>query len=174
MRQGIIQVYTGDGKGKTTAAIGQAIRAWGRGLKIIIFQMLKAENSSGEQIALAQFAPAIRLRTFGTGEFIFNREPTKEESELALAGWKEVEKAIFSNEYDLVVIDELRHAINTKLIAEEKVIEVLKEKPGNVEIVITGRNMPDRILKIADLITEMKERKHPYSTGISAREGIEF
>ncbi len=174
MGHGIIQVYTGDGKGKTTAAIGLVTRAWGRGLKVKVFQFLKAPGGSGEHWAFLGFNPPLHIYPLGTGEFILNRMPSLKEISMVADGWKQVEEAILSDTLDIMVVDELSHVINQGLLSLEKVLTVLKEKPARLELVLTGRDMPDQIIELADLVTEMKMVKHPYQNGIPAREGIEF
>ncbi len=174
MEQGIIQVYTGDGKGKTTAAIGQAVRAHGRGLRVIIFQLLKAADGTGEQEALARLDPPLPFHPLGSGQFIFNREATPAEIAQAEAGWQQICTAMNSQDYDLIVIDEFSHALNKGLLPLQPVVEVLRRKPVGVELVLTGRNMPEAILELADLVTEMRLIKHPYQKGIKARIGIEY
>lgn len=174
MKQGLIQVYTGDGKGKTTAAIGLAVRAWGRGLKVKIYQLLKAAGGSGEHWALMVFDPPLPLYALGSGEFIFTNKPTSKEIEQAVTTWRQIDQAICSGENDLIVIDELSHAINKGLLDANMVLSTLVKKPTGLELVLTGRDMPVSILELADLITEMKMVKHPYQHGFEAREGIEF
>lgn len=174
MQSGIIEVYTGDGKGKTTAAIGLATRAWGRGLKVKVFQFLKSPGGSGEHWAFLSFNPPLHIYPLGMGEFIQNRPPSTKEIALASEGWEQAEEAIFSNKLDIVVIDELSHVINKGLLPLEKVLAVLKQKPDGLELVLTGREMPHEIIELADLVTEMKLVKHPYQKGLPAREGIEF
>lgn len=174
MRQGIIQVYTGDGKGKTTAAIGLATRAWGRGLKVKIFQFLKAPGGSGEHWAFLGLKPPLHIYPLGTGEFILNRPASPKEIALATDGWEQVEAAILSDTLDIVIVDELSQVINQGLLSLDKVLTVLKEKPARLELVLTGRDMPDEIIELADLVTEMKMVKHPYQKGLTAREGIEY
>lgn len=174
MKQGIIQVYTGDGKGKTTASIGLATRAWGRGLKVKVFQFLKAPGGSGEHWAFLGFNPPLHIYPLGKGEFIANRPPTSEEILFVAKGWQQVEEAILSDTLDMVVIDELSHVINKGLLPLKTVLTVLKQKPVRLELVLTGRDMPSEIMEMADLATEMKMVKHPYQKGVSAREGIEF
>jgi cob(I)alamin adenosyltransferase len=174
LKRGLIQVYTGDGKGKTTAAIGQAVRAYGRGWRVIVFQFLKKEGGSGEQPALAGLRPPLPVRPLGTGEFIINRPPTLEEIRRAEEGWDQVVEAMNSREYDLVVVDELSHAMNTGLLKVDRVVADLGRKPEELSLVLTGRNMPEPVLTGADLITEMCLVKHPFQKGIAAREGIEY
>jgi cob(I)alamin adenosyltransferase len=174
MKHGLIQVYTGDGKGKTTAAIGQAVRAWGRGLKVKVYQFLKAAGSSGEHWAFMVFDPPMPLYPLGSGEFILTRKPTQKEIDQAILGWQQIDKAISSGENDLIVIDELSHTMNKGLLDANMVLTTLVRKPVGLELVLTGRDMPPSILELADLITEMKMVKHPYQQGFKAREGIEF
>ena len=174
MNQGIIQVYTGDGKGKTTAAVGLAVRAWGRGLRAKIFQFFKAPGGSGEHWALPVFSPTIPIYPLGSGEFIINRGPNPEELAQAQRGWTQIEETLHDNAVDLLVIDELSHAINNGLLKLETVLDTLRHRPKGIELVLTGRNMPAPILELADLVTEMKAVKHPYLEGIEAREGIEY
>lgn len=174
MQQGIIEVYTGDGKGKTTAAIGLAARAWGRGLKVKVFQFLKAAGESGEHWAFLSFNPALHIYPFGTGEFIFDQPPSPKEIELATQGWEQVEEAISSDKLDMVIIDEISHVINKGILPLEKVLTALKGKPERLELILTGRDMPEEIIELADLVTEMKLVKHPYQKGVTARKGIEF
>jgi cob(I)alamin adenosyltransferase len=174
MQPGIIQVYTGDGKGKTTAAVGLAVRAWGRGLKVKIFQFLKAPVGSGEEQALIALKPALPIYPLGTGQFIIDRAPSQAEIQQAISGWQKITEAILDEDNDLIIIDELSHVLNLKLLNPELVLEALKQKPAGLELVLTGRDMPEAILEIADLITEMKMIKHPYREGFKARAGIEY
>ena len=175
MSQGIIEVYTGDGKGKTTAAIGLATRAWGRGLKVKVFQFLKAPGGSGEHWAFLGFYPPLRIYPLGTGEFILDRPASQEEIALVADGWEQVEKAIFGDALDIVVIDELSHVINQGLLPIEKVLTVLKGKPDRLDWFLTQeKGHARRIIELADLVTEMKMVKHPYQKGLPARKGIEF
>jgi cob(I)alamin adenosyltransferase len=174
MRPGIIQVYTGDGKGKTTAAVGLAVRAWGGGLKVKIFQFLKAPGGSGEEQALITLKPPLPIYPLGTGQFIINRPPSQAEIQHAILGWKRISEAILHEDNDLIIIDELSHALNLKLLDPEMVLAALKQKPAGLELVLTGRDMPEAVLEISDLITEMKMVRHPYQEGFKAREGIEY
>ncbi len=174
MMTGIIQVYTGDGKGKTTAAMGLAVRAWGSGLKVKIFQFLKAPGVSGEGRTFRTLKPPLPVYPLGSGQFIINRSPSQAEIQQAVSGWEKISKAILEENNDLIVIDELSHTLNLKLLDPAKVLAVLKQKPSGLELVLTGTNMPAAVLEISDLITEMKMKKHPYQKGFQAREGIEY
>jgi len=174
MKSGIIQVYTGDGKGKTTAALGLALRAWGHGLRIVIYHFLKTAHSTGEEAALKALQPGIPEHYLWNGNFLINRAPNQEELEQVAADWKDISRAILSEAFDLVILDELSHALNTKLLALDEVLTTLKIKPAEVEVVLTGRAMPAPLLEIASLVTEMQQIKHPYQNGIRARKGIEY
>ncbi|MFV0266077.1 MAG: cob(I)yrinic acid a,c-diamide adenosyltransferase [Draconibacterium sp.] len=170
--KGYIQVYTGDGKGKTTAALGLAIRAVGAGKKVFFAQFVKGRIYS-EIEAVQKFLPGITVRQYGLDCFIF-RKPTQLDIDAAQKGFKEISAIIQSGEYEVVVLDEANIALFYHLFTAEELIDVLQSKPENVEIIVTGRYAPVEIITIADLVTEMKEVKHYYQKGIEAREGIEF
>jgi len=170
--KGYIQVYTGNGKGKTTAAFGLAIRAVGAGKKVFFAQFVKGKTYS-EIEAIKKFVPNITIKQYGRGCFIVN-EPTKEDIDAAMDGLKEVAKIINSGKYDLIVLDEVTIALYYKLFSFEELKDFLIEKPEKLEIIITGRYAPEELIELADLVTEMKEIKHYYNKGIEAREGIEF
>lgn len=166
----MIQVYTGDGKGKTTAAIGLAVRAKGQGLKVGVFQFLKA-GETGEAQTLR--ALGILFQQYGSGRWLINRQPEKEEIALAAKGLDDVVEAITAG-YHVLILDEISHAINFGLLPLEKVLALGKTLPAEQELVLTGRAMPEELLAIADLVTEMKAVKHPYERGIGPRRGIEY
>jgi cob(I)alamin adenosyltransferase len=178
--RGLVQVYTGDGKGKTTAALGLAVRALGQGLNVCFLQFLKGGPETGEQRARA-LLPAMRWETFG-----LDRRATAKVRDWWLQGWTEADQAaaqeglavakgiVLSGEYDLVVLDELCVALQGGLVPLSQVLELLEARPGHVEVVITGRGAPPALLERADLVTEMREVKHPYRGGIPARRGIEY
>lgn len=170
---GCIQVYTGNGKGKTTAALGLALRAAGHGLKTFIGQFLKA-RPSGEIEAVKRLSPLIRIEQFGREGFILVKDgPDDEDVSKARAGLARSLQAMLSREYRIVVLDEINTAVHFGLIPESEVLELLARKPKDVEVVLTGRYAPDSFIEIADLVTEMAERKHYHSRGVKAREGIE-
>ena len=168
MEKGLIQIYTGDGKGKTTAAIGLLIRAFGCGLNTGLIQFLKGVDSSELKVLKSLGIP---FWQFGRGEFI-KEEPSAKDRELAKKGLEFVESVWV--ECDLLVLDEISYLITCQLVAEEDVLSLLKKKPKHLELVLTGRDMPEEIMKEADLITEMKKIRHPYDKGILARKGIEY
>ena len=170
--KGYIQVYTGDGKGKTTAALGLAIRAVGAGKKVFFAQFVKGKVYS-EIEAVQKFLPDITVRQYGLDCFIFHN-PTQQDIDVAQAGFKEISAVIQSGKYEIVVLDEANIALFYNLFTTEELIDVLQSKPENVEIVVTGRYAPIEIINIADLVTEMKDVKHYYYQGVDARVGIEF
>jgi cob(I)alamin adenosyltransferase len=169
--QGYIQVYTGDGKGKTTAAIGMAIRAVGAGKKVYIAQFVKGKVYS-EIKALQTHFPEIPVEQFGRGCFIRGK-PTEADIQKARAGFEQVKNIIYSAEYDIVILDEVFIALYFELISDEELITLLKEKPSATELILTGRYAPQAIIEMADLVTEMKEVKHYYGQGVMARKGVE-
>lgn len=168
-----MQVYTGNGKGKTTAAFGLALRAIGRGLKVYVIQFIKGGFDYGE-LYIADKLPNLKLKAFGRGKFVTEKPAEKEDVKLAEEALALAEKVVESGEYDIVILDEVNVALDLKLIKTEKVVELVKSKPRHVELVLTGRYAPKEIIEIADLVTEMKEIKHPFNKGQQARKGIEY
>ena len=168
-----MQVYTGNGKGKTTAAFGLALRAIGRGLKVYVIQFIKGGFDYGE-LYIADKLPNLKLKAFGRGKFVTEKPAEKEDVKLAEEALALAEKVVKSGEYDIVILDEVNVALDLKLIKTEKVVELVKSKPRHVELVLTGRYAPAEIVEIADLVTEMKEIKHPFNKGQQARKGIEY
>ncbi len=173
-RKGYIQVYTGDGKGKTTAAIGLAIRAAGRGKKSYIAQFMK-KGEYGELIAIRKYlSQYINIQQFGLPDFHFKGDPvTDKERKAALEGLDAVKSVLKSGEYDIIILDEINILLNFKIIDIGLVLEILDDKPDDIELILTGRNAPEEILKRAHLITDMKNVKHYYDKQVSARLGIE-
>ena len=172
MVKGLIQVYTGDGKGKTTAALGLALRSAGRNMKVLVVQFMKKWDYG--ELHSVKLIPNITLETFGTNEFVYKGKAKKVDYEEAEKAFSFGIKGVYSENYDVVIFDELNMAIYYELLDLKKVVEKLKGKPDNVEVVITGRRASQEIIEIADLVTEMKEIKHPYQKGIEARRGIEY
>ncbi len=169
--RGYIQVYTGDGKGKTTAALGLALRAAGVGAKVFIAQFVKGTKSA-ELAALERLGDLITVKQYGRGHFIVG-EPEEEDIQAARAGLAEVRQIIASGEYPLVVLDEANVAVHFGLFTADELLETVKSRPQHVEVVITGRRAHQRIIDAADLVTEMREVKHYYTQGVPARRGIE-
>lgn len=170
-RKGYIQVYTGNSKGKTTAALGLALRASGAWHKIFIAQFIKKGRTS-EHKALERFSDLIEVRQYGTG-FIRTEKPLPSDIEAAKRGLLETEEILKSGNYDMVILDEINVAIYKKFITVDDVLRLLNLKPANVEVVLTGRYADERIIARADLVTEMKEIKHYFNAGVGARIGIE-
>ncbi|MDR0303902.1 MAG: cob(I)yrinic acid a,c-diamide adenosyltransferase [Chitinispirillales bacterium] len=168
---GYIQVYTGNGKGKTTAALGAALRAVGAGMKVFIAQFVKGREYC-EIFAARNFLPAVTIKQYGL-DFFITHVPTQADVDIAVKGLKEISKIILSNEYDMVILDEANIAVYYNLFTSTQLISILKNKPETLEIIITGRYACPEILEIADLVTEMKEVKHYYTQGVKARKGIE-
>lgn len=171
MRRGYIQVYTGNSKGKTTAALGLALRAAGAGLKVFIAQFIKKRRCS-EHKALQRFSDLITVKQYGTG-FLKRGRPMKSEIEAAQKGFKEVKDIIASKTYDMVILDEINVAVHYKLLNVEDIMDLLNSRPSSMEVVLTGRYADEKIIEMADLVTEMKEIKHYYKKGVKARKGIE-
>jgi cob(I)alamin adenosyltransferase len=172
MKKGLVQIYTGEGKGKTTAALGLSLRAAGRCLKVFIAQFAKG-MFYGELEALKRFDPQITLRQYGRKCFI-EEEPTAEDLRLAREGWEEIREIVAAEEYDLLILDEIGIALHYELISLDEVEELVGGKPDSVELVLTGRKIPEALYEQADLVTEMREVKHYYNAGVKARKGIEF
>jgi cob(I)alamin adenosyltransferase len=169
--KGYIQVYTGDGKGKTTAALGLALRAAGAGFKVYIAQFVKGMKYSELHI-LPRLSDYITLKQYGRDCFI-EREPTKEDIQAAQEGLKEVKEIMCSGEYQMIILDEANIANYYNLFSVDDLLDFMRSKPEEVELVITGRKADTRVIEAADLVTEMKEIKHYYQQGIEARSGIE-
>jgi len=170
---GLVQVFTGDGKGKTSAAIGAVIRALGHGLKVYIVFFMKGDYLYGERSILSQL-PNVTMESFGSGGFIdpANIKPEdREEAKRALAAAGE---AMLSGGYDLVVLDEVNLAVAWSLVGVEEVLGLIEDKPQAVELILTGRQADSKLVKSADLVTEMLKIKHPYDEGVAGREGIEY
>jgi len=172
--KGLVQVFTGDGKGKTTAALGTVLRAAGHNLKIFVIFFIKGSYSHGEFGTLTRL-PNVKVASFGLRQFIYKNNVVnpaeKAEAKAALAAARE---AINGGSYDLVVMDEINVAVYFKLIELEEVLQLIKDKPSHVELILTGRKADPKIIEAADLVTEMVKIKHPFDSGIKARPGIEF
>ena len=173
LEKGLVQVYTGKGKGKTSAAFGLALRATGRGLKVYMIQFIKGGFDYGELYTVKNL-PNFTLKAFGRGKFVTSKPPQKEDVRLAQEALRLAEKVIHSEIFNIVILDEINVALDLKLIALTEVLKLVKTKPFGLELVLTGRNAPKEIIEAADLVTEMKEVKHPFSRGIEARRGIEY
>jgi cob(I)alamin adenosyltransferase len=171
MRRGYTQVYTGTGKGKTTAALGLALRAAGAGHKVFIAQFIKKRICS-EHRALERFSDFITIKQYGKG-LILNRQATASDIAAAQEGLEEARHVMLSRDYDVIILDEANVAVKRGLISVETLIELIKNKPASLELVITGRYADEKIIEAADLVTEMNEIKHYSNKGVKARVGIE-
>jgi cob(I)alamin adenosyltransferase len=168
--KGCVQIYTGNGKGKTTASFGLALRAAGAGLKVYIVQFLKKGNFS--EIKALSKLENITIKQYGLGKFI-KGEPSDEDIAAGAAGYKKLCNILKKNNYDMVIVEEGNVAVKYNLISEKELLALIDMKPDNVELVITGRGATAAVIEKADLVTEMKEIKHYYKQGVTARVGIE-
>ena len=174
MKEGLLQVYTGDGKGKTTAAFGLAFRAYGRGFKVAVVQFMKTWVTG--EVQLAETLENFHIKRIDTSpKFTWEmNEAELEELRLEIRkGFDYVRNMVKENKYDLLVLDEINHIIIKEFVSKEEILEFIDSKPDTLEIVMTGRNAPDWLMEKADLVTEMKCIKHPFEKGIPARVGIE-
>lgn len=172
MERGCVQVYTGNGKGKTTAALGLALRAVGRGLKVCFFQFIKGGGPYGEHLVAAKLAPLLTITQTGRPGWV-NTQDIREDRRLAQEAFEQAKGLLTSGEYDLLVLDEINGAVGFGLIDLEQILELISLRPEGVELVLTGRNAHERVIEAADLVTEMREVKHYYKAGVPARIGIE-
>ena len=175
--KGLIMVHTGDGKGKTTAALGLALRAWGSGLRVMILQFIKGGWKYGELEAIAKLGEIngrIEIRPMGLGLMSKSEAEKQQHIEAAHKAMLEAEKIITSGEYDLVILDEINYAVKFGLIEIDDVLDLLDKKPAQEHILLTGRDAQPKLIDRADLVTEMKLIKHPFQKGIKAQRGIEF
>ncbi|OGP72079.1 MAG: cob(I)yrinic acid a,c-diamide adenosyltransferase [Deltaproteobacteria bacterium RBG_13_58_19] len=173
LAQGLIQVYTGDGKGKTTCALGLAFRAVGQGFKVFMVQFMKGRET-GEIRAAARLAPDLTIRSFGRPGLVNLRAPAPKDLALLQEAWDLARQVITTGDHDLVILDEINLALTFKLLPWEEVLETLRRRPPWVEVILTGRQAPPELIDLADLVTEMQPLKHYYTTGTPARRGIEW
>ncbi|MGQ9558729.1 MAG: cob(I)yrinic acid a,c-diamide adenosyltransferase [Desulfurispora sp.] len=173
MAQGLIMVFTGNGKGKTTAALGMAVRARGQGLRVLVVQFIKGGQSYGELEALG--ALGIEIRPLGLG-FVRHAAPEQMEQHRAAAraALDEVRREMLSGRWDMLVLDEINYAVHFGLIQEQELLELLAEKPPALHLVLTGRYARPAVVERADLVSEIQEVKHPFARGVPAQKGVEF
>lgn len=173
LKQGLIQVYTGEGKGKTTCALGLALRAVGQGFKVLMVQFLKTDGT-GEVQAAQRLAPDFAIHSFGVPGFPSLRDPDAETADTARQALALARQAILAGDYDLVILDEVNLCLTYGLVPLTEMLEVLRRRPPYVEVVLTGRAAPPELVEMADLVTEMRPVKHYYEAGVKARRGIEW
>ena len=175
-KDGLVIVYTGNGKGKTTAALGLAIRAIGYEHKVCMLQFIKGSWHYGEMDSSKKLEPNFELIAIGKGfvGILDDNSPREEHEKYAAEALRICREKINSGKYNVVILDEVNYAINLGLIDVQEIIKIIKEKPSNLDLVLTGRDVKEEIVELADLVTEMKEIKHPFKSGIKAKKGIDF
>jgi cob(I)alamin adenosyltransferase len=173
LEQGCVQVYTGNGKGKTTAALGLALRAVGRGLKVCVFQFIKGGGPYGEHLLAERLAPLLTIIQTGRPGWV-NTKDISDDRRVAQEALVRADALLCSGEYDLFICDEINGAVGFGLVDVEQVLELIARKPKHVELILTGRNANEKVIEAADLVTEMCEIKHYYKAGVPARTGIEM
>ena len=175
-KDGLVIVYTGNGKGKTTAALGMALRAIGYDHKVCMLQFIKGSWHYGEMDSSKKLEPNFELIAIGKGfvGILDDNSPREEHEKYAAEALKICKEKIFSEKYNVVILDEINYAINLGLIDVQEIIKIIKEKPSSLDLVLTGRDAKEEIIELADLVTEMKEIKHPFKSGIKAKKGIDF
>jgi cob(I)alamin adenosyltransferase len=171
-QRGLLVVYTGHGKGKTTAALGMVFRALGRGFRVAVVQFIKGKWKTGERI-FAETLPALEFHVMGLG-FTWDSDDLAKDKAAARAAWEKAREAILSGERDLVVLDELTYTFHYDFLPLVEVLEVFRARPPHVHIVVTGRNAPEELVALADLVTEMAVVKHPHTAGIKAQIGVDY
>jgi cob(I)alamin adenosyltransferase len=174
MEKGLIQVYTGNGKGKTTAALGLALRAVGHGLKVLVIQFMKGNINYGELQSSKKLSSHLTIIQTGRETFVSKTNPDRVDIRLAQDGFNLAKRAIADEAYDIIILDEINVAVDYGLIPLSDLLRLLDTKPNGVELILTGRNAKPELVEKADLVTEMVERKHYYDKGMPAREGIEI
>ncbi len=172
-KKGLTQIFTGEGKGKTSAALGIVLRALGHGLRVCIVAFMKGDYPYGEWNVLSKF-PNVKIARFGFRTFTNPVEVRPEEIEQAKQALAVAREAMLSGNYDLVVLDEVNIAVAWKLVELDEVVRLIRDKPPNVELILTGRQADARLVELADLVTECLKIKHPYDKGIKARAGIDY
>lgn len=173
LKKGYVQVYTGNGKGKTTAALGLSLRAVGNGLKVYIIQFMKGSIAYGELETARRLAPDLTIVQMGRASFVDRKNPSPKDIEMARQALDHAGEVIRAGEHDIVILDELNCAVDFGLVTVEDALSIIDLKPERMELVLTGRNAHEAIVKRADLVSEIKEVKHYYHQGVDARVGVE-
>ena len=172
-KRGLVMVITGDGKGKTTSAFGQALRAIGQGYRVCMIQFMKGRKY-GEVIAAEKYLPDLALYQFGLDSFVMRDNSAKVDVDIAREGFEKAKEVVASGEYDMVILDEINVAVDFSLIPEEEMINLVRDKPPELDLILTGRYASDKLKEMADLVSEVTEIKHHYNAGIKDRAGIEY
>mgnify|MGYP001229738224 CR=1 FL=1 len=171
--RGLVIVITGNGKGKTTSAFGQALRAVGQGYRVYIMQFMKGRNY-GEYTAGSRYLPSLTIRRSGLDSFVMRGSPAPVDIELARKGFESAKKAIASGRYDMVILDEINVAADFKLIELADLIQLIQSRPPGLDLILTGRYAAREVIRLADTVSEIKDIKHHYAAGIKGRAGIEY
>jgi cob(I)alamin adenosyltransferase len=171
--QGLVQVYTGNGKGKTSAALGLGLRAAGHGFKVYMIQFMKGQINYGE-LESVKLIPNFTIRQFGRPEFVDRDDPDPRDIEFAKAALSHAKELMEQGEVDFLILDEVNCAVDWGLITEKEIIDLIQKRPSHMELILTGRYARPAIIELADLVSEIKEVKHPYQKGIGARLGCEM
>ncbi len=174
LKQGLVQVYTGNGKGKTTASFGLALRASGLDMNVVIIQFMKVKGVYAEDEGIKRLGETVKHYQFGCPGWTVKGQGTPEEIAAAKAGMDKAREALADPEVDIVILDEINNALWFELVTEEEVLELMKTKLPTIEMIMTGRNATENVIEAADLVTEMREVKHYYTQGVPSRRGIEF
>jgi cob(I)alamin adenosyltransferase len=169
----MVQLYTGDGKGKTTASLGQALRACGHGFRVLMIQFMKGSKNYGELLS-SRSVPGLEIVQKGLPSFVKKGEPSEEDLRLAAEGMDLARRAVKEARHDVLILDEINCAVDYGLVPVEDVVDLIKAKPDAMELILTGRYAPPELVELADLVTEMREVKHHFNSGVQMREGIEF
>ncbi len=172
-KRGLVMLITGNGKGKTTSAFGQALRAVGQGYRVCIIQFMKGRKY-GEVLALEKYLPEVDLFQFGLDSFVMRGNPAPVDVDLARQGFAKAKEVVNSGDYDMVILDEINTAADFNLIPLEEVLEFIKNKPQDLDLILTGRYAPEPMQEMADMVSEVREIKHHYAAGIKDRAGIEY
>jgi cob(I)alamin adenosyltransferase len=172
MERGTVQLYTGDGKGKTTASLGAALRAAGHGRRVLVIQFMKGRLYG--ELSAVKGIEKITIEQYGRDEFVDPENPEQVDIELAAKGWERAVEAAHDEQIDVLVLDEINIAVSFGLIELGTVVEFVKTKPDRLELILTGRYAPEELIELADTVTEMREVKHHYRSGVKARKGIEY